>query len=450
MLAKTWDAMDDAESVFKRALDLQERADWVKAEALYRALLAERPGLGAVINNLAVCLLETDRADEALDLLASLVGPEAKTNLGNALRALGRFAEAESAYNAAVAAAPLDARALSNLALVHQDQGRLEESVAGFEKAVAVAPYDASLRANLGGALLMAGDYRRGFPAYEFRLAGSATEAMMKRTGLPIWDGTPLQGRRLLVWSEQGLGDALQFLRFISLLGEPAAVMAQAGLRRLLQQVPGIKSAHGWDETPPDCDVQAALLSLPRLLGCDEERQVPAPNLVADPLLVDLWGQRLDGLTGLKVGLSWQGNAAMKADRARSIPLDAFKPLLALPGISWVSLQTGSARQDIEKIQAPLLDLGAEISDLADTAAIMAHLDLVIAVDSAVAHLAGSLNRPVWILVRANPDWRWRPGAKNSPWYPTARLWRQEFLFDWTPVISSLAAALATSASGPR
>lgn len=441
--------MDDAESLFQQALEHQEKADWAKAEALYRALLAERPGLGAVINNLAVCLLETHRADEALDLLASLPGPEAKTNLGNALRALGRFAEAESIHAELAAAAPLDARAVSNLALVHQDQGRLEESVAGFERAVALAPYDASLRANLGGALLMAGDYRRGFPAYEFRLAGSATEAMMKRTGLPIWDGTPLQGRRLLVWSEQGLGDALQFSRFLSRLDEPAAVMAQAGLQRLLERVPGVNSVHGWDETPPECDLQVALLSLPRLLGCDDERHIPGPNLAADPLLVDLWGQRLAGLAGLKVGLSWQGNEAMKADRARSIPLAAFKPLLALPGLSWVSLQTGSAGRDIEAAQAPLLDLGAEISDLADTAAIMTHLDLVIGIDSAVAHLAGGVNRPVWILVRANPDWRWRPGAKSSPWYPTARLWRQQRLFDWAPVISSLAKALATYPRAP-
>lgn len=441
--------MDDAETLFKQALEHQERSDWAKAESLYRALLALRPGLGAVINNLAVCLLETHRADEALDLLASLPGLEAKTNLGNALRALGLFSRAETAYAEVAAASPLDARAVSNLALVRQDQGRLEEAVAGFEKAVALAPYDTALRANLGGALLMMGDFKQGFPAYEFRLAGSATEAMMKKAGLPFWDGTPLRGRRLLVWSEQGLGDALQFSRFLGRLDEPACVMAQTGLWRLFQQAPGAGTVHGWDEIPPACDVQTALLSLPRLLGCDEERHIPAPNLTADPLLVDLWGQRLSGLSGLKVGLSWQGNAAMKADRARSIPLAAFKPLFALPGLSWVSLQTGPARQNIETMQAPLLDLGAEISDLADTAAIMTHLDLVIGIDSAVAHLAGSLNRPVWILVRANPDWRWRPGAESSPWYPTARLWRQQRLFDWAPVISSLAGALATSDSAP-
>lgn len=441
--------MDDAESLFRQALEHQEGGEWAKAEVLYRALLKDRPELGAVVNNLAVCLLETNRADEAFAFLASLPGPEAKTNLGNALRALGRFDEAEKAYAEVAAASPLDARAVSNLALVRQDQGRLKEAVAGFERAVALAPYDTTLRANLGGALLMAGDFKQGFPAYEFRLAGSATEAMMKKAGLPIWDGTPLNGQRLLVWSEQGLGDALQFSRFLAQLNKPACVMAQSGLLRLLQNVPGVESAHGWDQAPPECDVQTALLSLPRLLGCKSESEIPTSKLVADPLLIDLWGQRLSGLSGLKVGLSWQGNAAMKADRARSIPLDAFKPLFTLPGISWVSLQTGHARQDIEKMQMPLLDLGAEIADLADTAAIMAHLDLVIGIDSAVAHLAGGLNRPVWILVRANPDWRWQPGAERSPWYPTARLWRQQRLFDWGPVISSLAQALATYPSRP-
>ena len=441
--------MDEAQVLFEQALAEQAEGRWDAAKDLYQALLAARPELNAVRNNLSVCLTELGRGAEALALLEPLAHlhsvPEIQTSLGNALRSRGRFAEAREAYERVVALSP-DPRAVSNLALACQDLGDMERAVAGFERAVALAPNDPSLRANLGGALLMAGDFERGFPAHEFRLAGSATEKALKETGLPLWDGRPLDGKRLLIWTEQGLGDSLQFLRFIPLLKEPVLVMAQAALLRLLQGIGNVSAVYGWNDAPPKADVQIPLLSLPRLLGCKSEADIPASTLRADPLLEKLWGERLGNHSGLRVGLSWQGNAAMKADMARSAHLSSFQPLFDLQGISWISLQTGAAGDQIGQFKAPLLDLRGEIGDLADTAAIMANLDLVIAVDSAVAHLAGCLKRQVWVMVRANPDWRWKPGAVSSPWYPSARLWRQERLGDWAPIISAMKLALPTFA----
>ncbi|TAN48197.1 MAG: tetratricopeptide repeat protein [Rhodospirillales bacterium] len=486
--------MDDAAALFKQALAHQGEGRWAEARALYEPLLAAHPELNAVRNNLAVCCLEMGAPELSLDLLLPLAvdgaGLEVKTNLGNALRALGRFAEAEAAYGEVAAKAPMDPRAVSNLALACQDQGRLEEAVAGFERAVALAPNEPSLRANLGGAYLMAGDYANGFAAHEFRLAGSAAEAAMKKAGLALWDGSSLKGRRLLVWTEQGLGDTLQFLRFLPLTGGWIVLMAQGALHRLAAGIETVEHVAGWNDPIPDCDVQVALLSLPRHLGIDGPDKIPPSLLSADPLLCELWGQRLahdrlspshpsdaeinvnrsliqigradsrpqskpeDGfdfrrsalasLKGRRVGLSWQGNPAMKADRFRSAPLSVFQPLFALPGVSWVSLQTGPGREQLADIKTPLLDLGGEIADLADTAAIMSHLDLVISVDSAVAHLAGCLNRPVWAMVRANPDWRWPPGHSTTPWYPTARLWRQERLGDWSLILDEMVRALPT------
>jgi Tfp pilus assembly protein PilF len=443
--------MDEAQAVFERALEHQGEGRWQEALDLYQALLAARPELNAVRNNLAVCLTELGRGAESLAVLKPLAHleqvAEIQTSLGNALRSLGLFGQAREAYARVAALAPMDPRAASNLALAHQDLGQMPQAVAGFERAVSLAPNDASLRANLGGALLMAGDFQHGFPAHEFRLIGSMTERAMKEAGLPLWDGQPLNGKRLLVWTEQGLGDSLQFLRFLSQLKAPVTVMAQAALLRLVQGIDTVEAVYGWNDAPPQADLQIPLLSLPRLMGCNSEADIPVSTLTPDPLLEQLWGARLAGLSGLRVGLSWQGNPAMKADAARSAPLSVFQPLFDLPGISWVSLQTGPARAELK---GTVLDLGAEIGDLADTAAIMAHLDLVIAVDSAVAHLAGSLNHKVWVMVRANPDWRWKPGATSSPWYPTAKLWRQERLGDWEPIISAMAKVLPTFSQAPE
>ncbi len=439
--------MDDAATIFKQALAHQGEGRWAEARTLYEPLLAAHPELNAVRNNLAVCCLEMGAPERSLALLLPLAGDgaglEVKTNLGNALRALGRFAEAEAAYGYVAAKAPLDPRAVSNLALACQDRGKLDEAVAGFERAVALAPNEPSLRANLGGACLMAGDYARGFAAHEFRLAGSPTESAMRKAGLALWDGSSLKGKRLLVWTEQGLGDTLQFLRFLPLTGGRIVLMAQGALHRLAGGIETVERVAGWNDPIPDCDVQVALLSLPRLLGINGPDKIPPSLLSADPLLCELWGQRLASPIGIgrRIGLSWQGNPAMKADRFRSAPLSVFKPLFELKGVSWVSLQTGPGQEQLANIKTPLLDLGGEIADLADTAAIMSHLDLVISVDSAVAHLAGSLNRPVWAMIRANPDWRWPPGHSTTPWYPTARLWRQERLGDWGPIVDEMARA---------
>lgn len=440
------DEAADLAALFARALAAHEAGRLGEAVELYRSLLADRPDLNGPRINLAAALNDLDRPAEGLACLEGLPATAAVLiNRANALRGLGRFAEALAATTQAVALEPDDPRALSNLALVNQDLGRLDEAVALFAQAVARAPGEESLRANLGGALLMAGDFERGWPAFEARLAGSATRASMRQTGLPLWSGEPLAGARILIHAEQGLGDTIQFLRFLPLVakrGGQVIFSGQEGLRRLVSGIEGVQAAIGWNDVPPPCDCQAPLLSLPRLFGVTPAA-IPASDLYADPTLVAAWQARIGG-EGFKVGLAWQGNPAMKADAKRSVPLERLRPLAALPGVSLFGLQKGAGREGIADV--PQDDLGPDLADLADTAAAMAHLDLVIAVDSAVAHLAGALGRPVWTLVRFNPDWRWPPGATRTPWYSTMTLYRQERPNDWETVISRVAADLGALA----
>jgi tetratricopeptide (TPR) repeat protein len=433
----------EAENLFAQALALQQAGRLAQALELYDRLLASHPRAAAARINRAACLAGLGQAEAAGADLAALLetapSAEAWNGLGNALRQLDRFAEAETAYAKAFELAPADPRFASNRGLACQDQGLLEAAIRHFRQACALDGTSAELRTHLGGALLMAGQWREGWPAYEARLHGTPTQDRMGRLGLPIWEGEELQGQKLLLHAEQGLGDTLQFLRFIPFAasrGAQVILSLQPALLRLAGRLGGGAQALSWDDPPPPCDRQAALLSLARLAGLSSPGDIPSSRLTADPLLTQLWGERLAGLTGLRAGLSWQGNPAMAADAKRSIALRDLLPLADLAGLTLVSLQTGAGREQIG--HAPLLDLGAEFADMADTAAAMAHLDLVIAVDSGAAHLAGALGRPVWNLVRYNPDWRWPPGAAATPWYPSMRLIRQQTPGSWTAEVDGI------------
>jgi tetratricopeptide (TPR) repeat protein len=431
-----------------------------EAVACYREAVRLKPDYSEAHNNLGLALLDNGRAGEAAVILRQAVrlrpkAPEAHNNLGLALAALGRFQEAEAAYEEALRLNPRYAEAENNLASALKDQGRHEEALAAYDLALALDPRSASTRWNRSLLYLQLGDFARGWPEYEWRW--QRDKASPRRLPKPAWDGTPLEGRTILLYMEQGLGDMIQFLRYAPLVherGGTVLVECPASLIPLFSTCPGIdRLVDEGDELPP-FDVYAPLLSLPHLLGTTLET-IPAdvPYLAPDPARVASWGPVLDGIPGYKVGIAWQGNPRHPWDRHRSIPLAAFAPLARVPGVTLVSLQKGPGAEQARAVrrQVPVAELPGEVdagAAFADTAAILRHLDLVITADTAVAHLAGAVGVPVWVALSAITDWRWLIGRKDSPWYPTMRLVRQERLGDWSGVFRRMAAALRTRAAG--
>ncbi len=285
-----------------------------------------------------------------------------------------------------------------------------------------------------------------GWPEYEWRWRRQ--DASPPALTQPLWDGSSLQGKSILLYPEQGLGDTLQFIRYAPLVKQTGAtviVQCQPPLLRLLATCAGIDRLLPEGADLPPFDVQAPLLSLPRILRTTLA-SIPAniPYLSADPDLRARWRQSLSGVADFKVGIAWQGNPGHKRDRQRSVPLAAFAPLAEAPGVRLVSLQKGPGHEQLTELAERLrvLDLTDELEDFADTAALLSNLDLVITVDTAVAHLAGAMGIPVWVALPIVPDWRWLLERQDSPWYPTMRLFRQTAWGDWAGVFERLTGAL--------
>jgi Flp pilus assembly protein TadD len=393
---------------------LSDRGALAEAEATYREALALDPKLTEAHNNLGRLLRQTDRLEAAEACLrqALRLAPqsvEAQVNLGNVLADAGRYGDAETCYLAALARAPEHADARYDLGELHLVTGRLASGWAGYEA-----------RWN-----------RRGFSP--------------RRLAAPRWRGKPLAGRTLLLHAEQGHGDTIQFARFIPALcaDGPVILEVQASLLRLLRTLAGAPRVITAGEALPPHDVQLALPSLPHVLGIDLAG-IPAaiPYLQADPASVAGWRQRLAGLPGLRVGLSWAGNPDYALDRRRSLDLAVLAPLARVSGVSFISLQKNAAAPDW------MHDLTAELSDFSHTAALVSALDLVISVDTAIVHLAGALGQPTWLLNRFDTCWRWLLARTDSPWYPTLRIFRQPAPFAWAPVLAEVSACLADLA-GP-
>jgi hypothetical protein len=302
-------------------------------------------------------------------------------------------------------------------------------------------------------AWLLLGDYERGWAEYEWRWRTG--EMHLPSFAQPRWDGAPLGGRTVLLYAEQGLGDALQFVRYAPLVrqrGGRVIVACRAPLLRLLAGCAGIDRLADQAGDLPAFDVYAPLLSLPHLLGTTLAT-VPAavPYLHADPALVERWRGELAAGPAFRVGIGWQGSPLHPADRRRSVPVSFFRPLAAVPGVRLYSLQKGTGAEQLGGPHGrfPAEDLSPRLADFADTAAVMKNLDLVITVDTALAHLAGALGLPVWVALPFAPDWRWLTGRDDSPWYPTARLFRQPRAGAWAEVFGALAAELRRLVTSP-
>ena len=295
------------------------------------------------------------------------------------------------------------------------------------------------------------GDFARGWAEYEWRL--KVKPFKHKTTPGPRWDGSPLNGKTLLITSEQGLGDSLHFIRYAPLAKERGATVVfdcPTPLTSLIATCPGVDRAAAKGEKAT-YDFHIPLLSLPGLLGVPPDAATaPIPYFRPDPERVEHWRNELANIPGLRVGIAWQGSKVHKGDRLRSVPLTRFAPLAAVPGVSLLSIQKGAGSEQLTDGSANdmgVIDLGSKIApEMADAAALMMNLDLVVAVDTAVVHLAGALGRPVWVAIPSAPDWRWMRKREDTPWYPTMRLFRQSARGEWDGVFGRLAAALSAAA----
>jgi len=445
----------DTDALIRDALAAHQRGDLDSAERGYRAALAAAPAHPLATHYLGVVLYQRNRLVDAMPLLESAAAavpqePEFHNNLGLALAAADRDDEAVAAYRRALALKPGHAVAWNNLGLALQASNRLEDAIAAYREALALAPDFAQAHWNLSLALLAHGAFAEGWREYEWRLSLAELGKHGRTFASPRWDGAVRPGMTLLVAAEQGLGDALQFIRFAAPLaarGVRIVVAAPAPLAQLLATVPGVASVAGPDDPVPVHDAHVPLLSLPGLLGIGKA-DIPSavPYLAAAPArraqAAALLARCADRL---RVGVAWAGNKAHANDRRRSIPLAALAPLLDAPGVAWFSLQPmqDDAQTDALDATGALARLPLR-GDFDGTAGLVAELDLVITVDTSIAHLAGALAKPVWILLPFAADWRWQQDRSDSPWYPTARLFRQPRAGDWDAVIRDVAAALSS------
>lgn len=379
--------------------------------------------------------------------------PRVHFNRGVALLSLGRYAEAVEANDRAVALAPQHAAAWLNRGKALMQLNRCDDAVASYEKALALRKDYADAHFNRALALLTIGDYRGGFEEYEWRWRRTGMPPQKSR-GKPLWLGEyPLARRTVLVHAEQGLGDTIQFARYVPRLaagGARVVLEVQAELTSLMRRLDGAAAVVARGEDAPPFDVHCPLGSLPLAMRT-ERATVPAqiPYLSADDDRLAQWSARLEALPRPRVALCWSGNPTHDNDRNRSIAFSRLAPLFAAPA-SFVSVQRDLRAEDAADVAAAqrVMHVGAGLNDFSDTAAVLALCDLVIAVDTAPLHLAGAMGRPLWALIPFAPDWRWTRDGDTTPWYPTARLFRQPAPGDWDGVIGRVAEELAKLSAG--
>jgi len=418
-----------------------------EALAAHDRALALAPGYAEGWSNRGNVLKDLGRLDEALasfdrGLAISPRAPAVLVNRANVLRELGRLTDALAGYDQAIALNPAYPAAHHHRGILMMDLQRLPEALAAFDRALALNPGDTEAEAAKAMALLLAGDFERGLVLYE-RRAKRPPNAARER---PPWLGEPpVEGKTVLVWAEQGLGDTLQFCRYVPLLAERGArvvLQAQRPLLTLLRSLEGVQTLIAQDEAPPPFDLHVALMSLPVALGA-RPGGIPAPAayLAADPAKVETWSQRLGPRTRPRIGLVWSGRPEHRNDRHRSLPLSRL--LAALPqGYDYVSLQQEVRPADQATLAAhpELRHFGAELKDFADTAALVSQMDAVVTVDTSLAHLAGALGKDTRLLLsRIGQDWRWLTDRSDTPWYPAMRLHRQGADGDWALALAAAA-----------
>ena len=437
--------------VLGNALQGQGQTD--AAIATYRRGVALQPDNADHQHNLGVSLFEDREIDAAIAQYRTALAlrptdPDILNSLGVAQRAIGDLDAAVASYHAALAAAPAHAQALNNLGVAQTERRELDDAAASYRAAIVADANAADPHYNLALTLLLGGHYREGWTEMEWRWKTAAFQKQAQHFAVPAWTGDDAEGGMVLLHDEQGLGDTIQFSRFVARAARRARVVLQVQrpLLRLLADLPGPAMVIARGDKLPAITRHLPLMSLPHILG--SEIPAAARYLHAPADRIGHWQKKLADLPGQRVGLVWAGNPRLggtsydRADLRRSVALEQFRPLVT-PGISLVSLQKGAAARQVAGF--PIVDWGHELGDMAETAALVSALDLVISVDTAVAHLAGALGRPVWLLNRFDCDWRWLAVGDNSVWYDSLRQFRQPTAGDWTTPIARMAMALHTT-----
>jgi tetratricopeptide (TPR) repeat protein len=429
------------------------RGDTTLAIASYRRALEFLPNSAEVFSNLGSALADQGESDQAMECfrLAIKRMPElsiAHLNLGSALQRQGRADEALPALYEALRLNPMSATAYNVLGLALRDLGRFDEARDNFEKSLERDPDFPSAHTNYGMMLLSNGDFVRGWTEYEWRW--KTRDLIPRLFEKPSWNGDALDGKTILLYAEQGLGDTLQFIRYASLVeaqGGRVIVECQWPLLKILARCPSIARLIAQGETLPSFDVHAPLLSLPRLLKTTLETvPVNAPYLFADKQLVDEWRHRLKNVKQFRIGINWRGRTGQGVFRQRDISPLVFTALADLP-VQLVSLQkeaTPSEILDLAEcpVYVPNADFDQNHGAFMDTAAVMMNLDLILTSDTSVPHLAGALGVPVWVALPYVASWQWMRTGSNNAWYPTARVFRQNRPGDWEHVFDAIRCAL--------
>jgi tetratricopeptide (TPR) repeat protein len=476
--------LDDAIEVMTKALQLnpndsdvlnnlgnayKQKGQFEKALGLFRRAVAINPKHPAVQQNMGNTLMQHGDVDGAIAAYRQAISmrgdfAEAHQSLGNALYQKGRLDEATAAFNRAVQIRPDYYEAYSNLGNTLYYQGDLPAAETACRRALALKPGFPAAHWNLGLNLLLQGRLQEGWKEYNWRWQVRELDAPKRDYPMPIWDGGELGGRRILLHAEQGFGDTIQFMRYVPMVagrGGRIIVGCQQELVPLFKDQMPVERWIVDKETLPDFSVHAALLNLPMILGTTLETiPAPVPYVRANPDAAGRWNVRIKNSDpsnreesnagrskagGLKVGLAWAGRAAHANDRNRSMSLSLFAPLSQIPGLRFFSLQRDKPAQLSQgwPDATPLTDWADELHDFADTAALIENMDVIITVDTALAHLAGAMGKRVWTMLPFMPDWRWMQHREDSPWYPTMRLFRQPATGEWQTPLKKLAEALS-------
>ncbi|HEY6348345.1 MAG TPA: tetratricopeptide repeat-containing glycosyltransferase family protein [Candidatus Angelobacter sp.] len=447
---------DDVETLKSLGSLLRNRRSFRRALNCFRRVVELQPGDPSALVDLGGVLCACGHRDEAVACWRKSLGlepsdPEIYCEIGFGFCNAGEPGEAADNFHVALRLKPNCASALFGLGIVSSSSLNIAQAIQHYEAALAIDPNHCDAHFALGLEQLLCGKLAEGWRNYEWRfrcLPLSECDRTQKFLQYPLWRGEPLQGAGILIHTEQGLGDTLQFARYVPLVaarGGRVVLEAPRPLKRLLSKLEGVDQLICQNELPGEIPWQCPLMSLPIAFNTELET-IPTqlPQLNVDPGAVEAWS---DGLPRdrLKVGLVWTGNPHHDSNRHRSVPLAALERLAEVDGISLFSLQKGAGREELRQAKSAtaIRDIEAQCNDMADTATAIMALDLVITIDTSVAHLAGTLKKPVWILLACPADWRWLLQRKDSPWYPTARLFRQPAPGAWDPVIAEIIGELS-------
>jgi tetratricopeptide (TPR) repeat protein len=445
---------DFAEAHFALGKTFQEIGQPKLAIASYTEALRLRLDFPEGHNSLGNALASLGRLDEAMASFRRALAlrpdyPEAQSNLGNALRESGDIEAAISVGRRALEMRPDYPEACNNLATALYENGEYDESISYYKKAIELRPDFALAHRNLGVLLLTKGDLVAGWCEHEWRWKVPQFYPPGRELARPLWDGSDLAGRRILIQAEQGLGDVIQMARYAPSLaqrGGKVIFRCPRELLRLFHTLEGVTQLLSLSESLPEFDVHCPVVSLPAAMRSDQATIPRAvPYLKADPTLKAKWAARVPTDGRLKIGLRWAGQPRHPNDHHRSFDLAELAPLAGIGNAWFCSLQKGNGSSQANSPPAGMevADWTDELVDFADTAALMEQLDLIITADTAVAHLAGAMGKRTWVLLPFVPDWRWMLERNDSPWYPTLRLFRQERRGDWQTPIRKVAEAAA-------